>query len=295
MSDPFGCPLGADEISDPRLNGVIPFGDADGTMSLSPPRRSRRAVLIFAVFSVVSCAQSQPPASEAEIVTDRPDVTESSIVVPKGSLQIENGTTWTSNHGSQTFDLSESLIRFGIAPRTEFRIVAPNYLGGISGPDATGFGDIALGMKEQLGPLRGGFDLAVILALSLPTGASRVSSRGYDPFIKFPWSKELKGGWSMGGMQSLFSNTEGSKRNGVWESTFYIEREIKRNWDAFTEYAGDFAQKGGPKEIAHFGAAYRPDPRQQVDFHFGFGVSRSAPAHFFAVGYSFRIDKLFGR
>ena len=115
MSDPFGPPLGANAISDPRLNEVVPFEEADGIMSLSAPRRSRRTALISVVFSVVSCAQSQPATSEAEIVTDRPDVTESSIVVPKGSLQIENGTMWTSNHGSQTFDLSESLIRFGLA------------------------------------------------------------------------------------------------------------------------------------------------------------------------------------
>jgi hypothetical protein len=88
----------------------------------------------------------------------------------------------------------------------------PNYFGGISGPDATGFGDITLGMKEQLGLCRKGFDLSVILAVSLPIGADRISSHGYDPFIKPPWSKELKGGWSIGGMQSLFSNIDGGKR-----------------------------------------------------------------------------------
>jgi hypothetical protein len=149
-------------------------------------------------------------------------------------------------------------------------------------------------MKEQLGPLPKGFDLSVILAVSLPVGASGVSSHGYDPFIKLPWSKEVKGGWSLGGMQSLFSNTDAEKRNAVWEPTFYIEKEITKPWQAFAEYAGDFAQRGGPKEIAHFGTAYRLTARQQVDFHFGFGVSRSAPSHFFAIGYSLRIDRLWG-
>lgn len=255
----------------------------------------RRMALMFIMFNPISSAQSPSAVTDPEIVTDRPDVTESSIVVPKGSLQFENGLTWTRDHGSQTFDLSESLIRFGVTARTEVRIVVPNYLGGISGLDATGFGDIAFGIKQQLGPLPGGFDLSVIVALSLPTGSSHVSSHGYDPFIKFPWSKELKAGWSIGGMQSLFWNTDAAKRNGVWEPTFYIEKEITKALDSFAEYAGDFAQQGGPKEIAHFGAAYRFTPRQQVDFHFGFGVSRSAPTHFFAVGYSFRIDKLWGR
>jgi hypothetical protein len=230
-------------------------------------------VLVFAALSSMSNAQSASDTAGSAIVTDRPDVTESSIVVPKGSLQLENGMTWTSDHGFQTFDLSESLLRLGASTRTEIRIVVPNYLGEISGSNASGFGDIALGVKHQLGPLPGGFDLSIIAAVSLPTGGIGVSSHGYDPFIKLPWSKELKAGWSVGGMQSIFWNTAGSKRNGVWEPTFYIEKEITKPWDVFAEYAGDFAQYGGPREIAHFGAAYRITPKQQVDFHFGFGIS----------------------
>jgi len=96
-------------------------------------------------------------------------------------------------------------------------------------------------------------------------------------------------------MQSLFFDTDGCKRNAVWEPTFYIEREITKPWQAFAEYAGDFAQRGGPKEIAHFGTAYRLTARQQVNFHFGFGVSLSAPSHFLAMGYSIRTDRLPGR
>jgi len=89
-----------------------------------------------------------------------------------------------------------------VSTRTELRIVVPNYLSGRSGPHpASGVGDFALGMKQQIGPLPGGFDLSVIVALSLPTGADGISSHGFDPFIKFPWSKDLRAGWSIGGMQ----------------------------------------------------------------------------------------------
>jgi hypothetical protein len=252
-------------------------------------------VLLLIALRTVSFAQSSTD-TVPELVTDRPDVTESSIVVAKGSLQFENGATWTTDHGTQGFDASETLIRYGIFSRTEFRIVVPNYLGGISGADsAIGFGDMALGFKRQLGPLPGEFALSVIAAVSLPTGAAQISSHGFDPFIKFPWSRDLRAGWSIGGMQSLFWSSDGNRRNGLWEPTFYLEREIAKPWDAFVEYAGDYPQRGGPREIAHFGTAYRVTPRQQVDFHFGFGLSRAAPSRFFAVGYSFRLDKVFGR
>src|SRR5579864_9417726 len=231
--------------------------------------RSTSAVLLLAALSATSRAQSLPSTADPEIVTDRPDVTESAVVVPKGSLQLENGLTWTSDLGAKTIDLSETLMRFGVSTRTEIRIVVPNYLGGLSSPDiASGFGDLALGLKQQLGPLPGGFDLSVIAALSLPTGSDRVSSHGLDPFIKLPWSKDLRAGWSIGGMQSVFWSTEEGKRNLTGEQTLYIEKQLTKRWDAFTEYAGDFAQWGGSKQIAHLGTAYRITPRQQVDFHF---------------------------
>jgi hypothetical protein len=240
--------------------------------------------------------QNAPPPAIPEINTDRPDVTEASTVIPKGSLQLENGMTWTNDHGTQTLDLSESLLRIGLADRTELRVVVPNFLAGLARTGgATGFGDMALGMKQQLGPLAGDIDLSVIVALSLPTGANRISSHGYDPFVKFPWSKDVKAGWSVGGMQSLFLYTDASRRNPTYETTFYLEKQLTKRCDAFAEYVGDFARYGGSSQIGHFGSAYRVTETQQVDFHFGFGLSHAAPSRFFAVGYSVRVDKLWGR
>ena len=92
-------------------------------------------------------------------------------------------------------------------------------------------------------------------------------------------------------MQSLFSYTENGKRNLVWEPTFYIEKQITKPWDVFAEYASDFAQRGGSKEVVHFGTAYKITSTNQVDFHFGYGLSRATPGRFFAAGYSLRIDK----
>jgi hypothetical protein len=73
------------------------------------------AVLLAAVTVAVN-RQSQPPTSDPEIVTDRPDITESAIVVPKGSLQFESGLTWTSDDGQAAVDLPENSVvvwRFG--------------------------------------------------------------------------------------------------------------------------------------------------------------------------------------
>jgi hypothetical protein len=239
-------------------------------------------------------AFGQHPSHPPEIVTDRPDITESSIVVPKASLQAENGATWADDHGQRTFDASETLLRLGVASRTELRFGAPNYLYGMTSRTPSGFADLSVGVKQQLGPLPGGFELSVMIAVRFPTGATRTSSHGFDPDVKFPWSKELRDGWSIGGMQSVFWNTEDRRRNVTWEPIFYVEKQITKPWEVFVEYASDYAQHRGSRQIAHFGAAFKITPLQQVDFHFGFGMSHATPERFFGVGYSFRVDRLWG-
>ena len=89
----------------------------------------------FAVCALIailgsSCFGQNPAEKEIvtdpkEIVTDRPDITESAVVIPVGALQLESGFTWAKNRGKGTVDLSESLLRLGLASRTELRFEAP--------------------------------------------------------------------------------------------------------------------------------------------------------------------------
>ena len=256
-----------------------------------------KLLVICIVLAAVDCAPcfGQTPTSE-EIVTDRPDVTEASTVIPVGSVQSESGLTWTGDHGSSTIGLPETLFRMGLWERTEVRFGAPDYLYRLDGQRTpAGFGDTSIGLKQQIGPLPGGVDLAVIVAFSVPTGADSVSSHGFDPVVKLPWSRDLKDGWSVGGMQSIFYETDDHRRKVIWEPTFYLAREIAKHSDVFVEYAGDYPRGEGSRQVLHFGTAYRITSLQQIDFHFGFGLSHAAPSKFFAAGYSFRIDHLFRR
>jgi hypothetical protein len=61
----------------------------------------------------------------------------------------------------------------------------------------------------------------------------------------------------------------------------------------FVEYVGDYHVHGGPSYLFNSGGGYRITPSQQIDFHVGIGLNDSAPAYFFGIGYSFRVDGLF--
>jgi len=253
------------------------------------------ALLAFILAGVVPIpAQDLPPSVDTAepIATDRPAVTNSSVVVPPGSLQVENGFLETSSRGQSVVDGPESLVRFGIAKRTELRFTVPDYFHNLNTGGGSGFGDFAFGVKQQLGPTPGKFDVSVILFLSFPTGASGVSSGGYDPRLQVPWSRALSANWTAAGMFSVYWPTQGRTRNVTGESTFLFDRQLTEPWDAFIEYAGDFPEVGGPRHLLHFGTALKVGKQQQIDFHVGVGLSSAAVDHLIGIGYSFRVQAI---
>jgi hypothetical protein len=259
--------------------------------------RSVRAVLLFILAGLAPLHgqdQSAAPSAAGPIATDRPAVTNSSVVVPAVSFQVENGFLETGSQGQSIVDGPESLVRFGISSRTELRLTVPDYFDdlGSRGGIGSGFGDFALGVKQQLGPLPGKFDVSVIAFLSFPTGAKTVSSGGYDPGLQVPWSRALSANWTAAGMFSVYWPTHGGTRNVTGETTFLFDRQLTKPWDAFVEYAGDFPENGGPRHLLHFGTALKIGQQQQIDFHAGVGLSSAAPDHLVGIGYSFRFQAL---
>jgi hypothetical protein len=242
-------------------------------------------------------AQTCGANARSTIATDRPQITNSSVVVPCGALQFENGFQETGNGGQRSFDLPETAVRFGIAGKTELRFETPDYfvnqktaLG-----FASGFGDLTLGLKEQLGPTRDGFDVSLIPSVSFPTGARSISSHGYDPAVQLPWSRSLTKNWSAAGMFSLMWPTEAGQRNLTGQSSLYFDRQLTPLWDTYVEYSGAFPQRGGPQHVIDFGTAYKPTPHQQVDFHCGFGLSAASADHSIGFGYSVRFQVIRSR
>ena len=52
--------------------------------------------------------------------------------------------------------------------------------------------------------------------------------------------------------------------------------------------------KPDASQLFNSGGLYRLSPTQQIDFHVAFGLNHNAPDYIVGVGYSFRIDGLFG-
>ena len=83
--------------------------------------------LAYAVLGTVGARADGCPTVKDEIVTDRPDVTNSSLVVPVGSLQSENGVNFSTRDGGQIIDGTNTRWRLGIASCLELLVDLPTY------------------------------------------------------------------------------------------------------------------------------------------------------------------------
>jgi hypothetical protein len=259
-------------------------------------RRMSRYVcpLLVGLMLAMPAARAEPCGSHEQdpIATDRPQITNSSIVVPCGSLQFENGfLATTPNGGQRGFDFPETGIRFGISGKTELRMSAPDYFynNDTYSGYANGWGDLTLGFKQQFGPTQG-FDVSFIGSASFPIGANRISSHGYDPALQLPWSHSLPKNWTVAGMFSVMWPTELGRRNATGQSSVYFDRQLTKPWDAYAEYSGSFPQRGGPQHLINFGTAYKLSSHQQLDLHWNLGLSSAAPDYSIGFGYSFRFQ-----
>jgi Putative MetA-pathway of phenol degradation len=117
--------------------------------------------------------------------------------------------------------------------------------------------------------------------------------------VQVPWSRALSGNWTAAGMFSVYWPTyqsfDGRARNVTGEATFLVDRQLTKPWDAFVEYAGDFPEVGGTRNLLHFGTSFKLTPQQQIDFHFGVGLSSATLNHIVGVGYSFRFQAIRSR
>jgi Putative MetA-pathway of phenol degradation len=265
-------------------------------MSKKASSRLSRNWIVFVLVSGAfanSLAAEECSSEATDIATDRPDVTNSSVVVPQGSLQIESGVNWTARQGGPVIDGPASRVRLGVTPCTEVLLDLPNYFHPVRGPGASGFSDLSPGIKHQFGSLPGGFQFSLTAGLELPSGAVRISGPGFGGYIQLPWTKELGDAWSLSGMFTVFWFPGQSRSNPTLEPTLVLERQVGPRADVFIEYFADGPQHGIPSQAINSGGAYRLTSTQQVDFHAGFGLNRESPDYFFGLGYSLRLGGLF--
>jgi hypothetical protein len=175
----------------------------------------------------------------------------------------------------------------------EVLVDLPTYFAAARGSLNSGFTNVIPAIKWQTSPVPGKIDLSTTFGAGLPTGSKAIAGPGLQPYLQFPWSWELGGGWGISGMLTNFIVPADPTNKLSTETTFVLEREFAEHAFLFVEYVGYYHIHGGPSYLFNSGGGYRITPTQQIDLHIGIGLNDRAPAYIVGIGYSFRHGGLF--
>lgn len=266
-----------------------------------------RVLLTFATALILSPVSvlAQDNTGLPELITDRPDFTESSDVVGRGIVQLEMGTTFESNRTGADQDRTMStplaLARIGVSKRLELRFSTDGYVldslrSGFGQATTKGQADIEVGAKFVLsnGARTRGLAMAVIPMASLPTGSDAMSSDTVDPTVKFTWAKDLPRDFSLSGNYNISRLGDDLGRYTEQALSFSLGHDLAGGWGGYWETYG-FMPKGRPGTAAwtvNTGVTHGLGGNAQVDLEVGRGVTAAAPDWFVGVGFGIRTSAL---
>jgi hypothetical protein len=231
-----------------------------------------------------------------EMVTDRPDYTESSAVVPRGGFQFESGVLYEGDLRDgvrgRNLTVPGGLFRIGLGRRTELRIGGDGLLVQESGDvRVAGYSDLDLGVKIRLlSQKTAGLDVAVIPMASFPIGAERFSSGAIDPTVKLTWARTLPLGFGATGNFNLASVSDDAGRFAQRTVSVSIGHDFIGGWGGFAEsYAFTPPDRDEPIGVTlDWGVSRSIGRNLQVDLEAGRGLTGPAPDWFVGFGLAVR-------
>lgn len=262
--------------------------------SRSKNRRTKLG-LVFLVISVFARAQDIVP----ELITDRPDQTESSAVVPLKSLQIETGfmleTDETDLIQETSYAYNTTLLRFGLLENLELRM-GLDYLGqkvAIKNTDTTntisGFSPIYTGFKVKIADEDGWKpEVAFLGGLVLPFTANEKFKPEYTAAnIRFAFSHTLSDRFSLG--YNLGAEWDGETAIPGYFYSLALGISVSNRLGTFIESYGLIPEEGGSEHLFDAGFTYLVMPNFQLDVSGGIGLNSNAINNFVSLGLTYRL------
>lgn len=229
-----------------------------------------------------------------ELVTDRPDFTESSEVVGRDVAQWEMGSVLEFDRaaGTRTLSLGTPLLRWGVSKRIEMRIAGDGHITEFShGQKQRGFGDTEFGLKVKFHDESKWLPaMAVIPFLGMPSGAAPFSGGTMSPGMKFVLAKDVPLGFGVS------SNLNVAKVTG--DGTTFLQKAVTLSvghdlvagisgfWEAFS--FAPFDKGTGPAWVYDMGLTRMIGPNAQWDVTWGHRLNQIGPDQFVQVGITLR-------
>lgn len=264
-------------------------------------------VLLFLFINSQLAAQDQIPKpanvapswSVPELITDRPDQTESSSTVPRKTLQIETGFVYerftADTYEFDNWGIATTLLRFGILDNFEIRL--GNYYQhstltmneSVIDSVQHGLGPVTAGLKVFITEEKGAWPEMSILA---DITINKVGKLDYRPsynysVIKLLFSHTLSKRFSLGYNLGFANNGEDPK--GFFVYSLALGTSITNKLSAFAEAFGNFDDSNLPRHRIDGGFTFLLRHNLQIDISAGYGPKETQSMWFANTGLSWRI------
>lgn len=254
-------------------------------------------LLLSFLFSFLLHAQSKHP-----LVTDRPDQTESSVVVPLNTFQIESGFLFQKQRYSkdsidienENLLIGSTLIRYGVSELFELRFGAEYFSGKSIGNGRelllSGIQGIFIGSKIQLWQNQKLLtNAAIIINLKLPYGNEKLRPERFEPGLIVTVTQNLGEQISLGINMGVEDNSFESSYGYLYSAALGLSISEKLN--AFFEFYGDFKKGIEPVHFVDIGLTYLHMNNLQIDFSGGTILSERKVDWFGSIGFSVRLPE----
>lgn len=230
-------------------------------------------------------------AQDLDLITDRPDQTESAATVPAKSLQVESGYVYEKAGNIQTNTYNTTLLRYGLLENMELRLGA-EYIGeDISGLQSQGFGPLHLGFKikilEENGLLP---ELAFLGGMDMPFIAEPDFQAKHNAAnMRFALAYTLSDHYSLG--INVGSEWNGNNTVPAYFYSIALGIGLTDELGMFVEFYGNLIENNASEHLADAGFTYLISPLFQVDLSAGVGLNDNALDSFVSLGLSFRLPQ----
>jgi hypothetical protein len=223
-----------------------------------------------------------------EIITDRPDQTESSSTIPKNSFQLETGVVsgHVANESNRENVLlaPSTLVRYGLTKNFELRLA--NHFARTSSESLSlkdfGFTDLELGFKLQL--LRKenvNTEIALLSHLVLPIGDVRLTNVSFGMVNKLSIAHNLGDIFTIG--YNLGYNYFGFG-SGTGTYSIALGAGLTKRIGFYIEPYGEWVDFNVFLSNLDGGFTYLLQPNMQIDVSYGLGLNYVM--QYFSAGFS---------
>ena len=237
---------------------------------------------------------------EAPLVTDRPDVTESAVVVPINSFQIETGFIYQKQKFDQNnistendnLILASTVFRYGINDKLELRFGGEYLSGktteGVINSDVQGLRGLFVGSKFQITNDKNRIgDLALLLELGLPFGNEKLRSDKIEPKFIIAAAKDIDESLIICINAGSEYDGDAGKNHAVYSASLGIS--LGDRIGAFLEYYGDAVNGSKPRHNFDFGFTYLQKKNIQIDASAGTILLSNETNWFGSIGFTVRL------